>query len=361
MFIFILCLLFNISAFPQKSEYSRHQSSIILAHPTIRNIQTLLYLIDSNIFTVPEDLQIIGVYHENGEYNYQLSEMYLLENNISSFTLIKFSEQLHPGNIYALNECSDQFFQLFDQTSGIMFFGGPDIPPSCYGHETNLLTEITDPNRHYLELSMIFHLFGGLQNNQLTPYLTIRNGYAVLGICLGMQSLNVATGGTLIQDIPTEIYGLKTSESIIRQNPEQQHRNYHQHTNYSNDMVFGSFHSLNYEKTNFIDRLNDFSDLSPFIWSSHHQCIDQLGKGFVPIAYSSDNKIIEAIVHDTYPDVLGVQFHPEIISIYNDTIKLKIHPDQTDLQTYKEMFPESSGMNFHLNFWRHVSTMFFNN
>jgi hypothetical protein len=61
---------------------------------------------------------------------------------------------------------------------------------------------ITDPHRHYLELSFLFHLLGGFQDESFLPLLEERPEYPVLGICLGMQSMNVATGGDMIRIFP---------------------------------------------------------------------------------------------------------------------------------------------------------------
>jgi putative glutamine amidotransferase len=101
----------------------------------------------------------------------------------------------------------------------VIFFGGPDVPPSVYGEKTSLHTKITDPYRHYLEVTAVFQLLGGSQDEKYAPLLAERPDFAVLGICLGFQTMNIGTGGTLIQDIRQDLYGKTTFEDWIASGP----------------------------------------------------------------------------------------------------------------------------------------------
>lgn len=357
----LLIILFSLLiigqySFAQEIQYHHPESTIIILHPTVRNIQTTLFLAGTGIFPVPDNFQVTGVYHKQAAYNYGLSAAYIADNNITNFNLLEITDTLTPSNIYSNNNCSQIFRQLFENSQGAIFFGGPDIPPVCYGQKTNLLTVISDPNRHYLELSLMFHLLGGSQNPNFVPLLRENDKYAILGICLGMQTMNVATGGTLIQDIPTEIYNLYTAEDVLLLDQHQQHRNYDTHTDVDQELMLGHFHQILYDKYSVFDVL---SEESPFVWSSHHQCIDESGLGLVPVAYSTDMKIIEAVVHEEYPNVLGVQFHPEVQSIFMNENKLKMKSGQTELFSYPELFPGEKGMNFHKAFWKYAGTLFF--
>ena len=65
----------------------------------------------------------------------------------------------------------------------------------------------------------------------------------------------------------------------------------------------------------------------PYIASSHHQAIDDLGLGFKVVAWSLDDQIIEAIEHEKFPNVLGVQFHPEYRKLWDATPEFKYSPD----------------------------------
>jgi len=360
--IFAFLILFYILIQPdyaQNIQVHHPESTILLFHPTVRNIQTIQYLTESGIFPVPENFHIIGVYHKYAAYNYAQTATFIEEKKICNLSLVEISDTLFPGNIFQINQSSSLFTHLFEQSAGAIFFGGPDIPPVCYGEKTSLLTEITDPFRHYLELSFIFYLLGGFQSDNFTPLIYNRSDYAVLGICLGMQSINVATGGSLYQDIPTELYNVFTSEDVLLLHPDLRHRNYFIHNDIDPDLIYGHFHQLSYAKGSIIDILNNSSENSPNIWSSHHQAIKKIGKNLVPVAYSTDSMIIEAVRHAEFQNVFGVQFHPEVNSIYNDTIKLKQLPRQSVLKSYAELFPGSSGYDFHKNFWKYISEMFF--
>ena len=232
------------------------------------------------------------------------------------------------------------------------------MPATTYGNPTNLLTSITDPHRHYVELSFLYHLLGGLQNEDYKPLLESQPNYPIIGICLGMQSMNVATGGTMYQDIPTELYGLQTVEAVLAQEQNAQHRNYNSNFGADDELTWGHFHQIKFEKGTFLDTLNGSVEDFPYVWSSHHQALKALGKNIIPFAWSTDGKIVETIKHSKYPHVLGVQFHPEVPSIYNTEIKIKRIPLETDQKSYIELYPGQKGEDFHRAFWEMVGTWY---
>ncbi len=330
---------------------------IILLHPTVKNITTFQYLVESGLFPVGNSNQFIGLYHSRGSYDYSQSVDYIETNKLSQWKLVEISDKLKPSTLFKTNDCSKVFQTLFERSNGAIFWGGPDLPPATYGQPTNLLTEITDIHRHYLELSFLFHLLGGSQDTLFLPLLTSKPNYVVLGICLGMQTMNVATGGTMIQDIPSELYGKVTVEDVLSMPVNQQHRNYY--TNYGLDksLIWGHFHEILYQHNSLFDSLNGLSKSNPNVWSSHHQALGKLGKGIVPAAWSMDSLIVEAVAHETFKRVLGVQFHPEVTAIYNNET-LKQRPFSKERKTYNELYPNESGALFHRNFWGHFSSFF---
>ncbi len=332
------------------------EKNLLITHPTVNNIKTILFLCSEEIFHAPGDFQIIGIYHERASYNYSQTQDYIEKNNIKNIVLYEFREDLSPEIMYQENLCTPEIKQLFNSSCGIILFGGPDIPPMCYGEETHLLTEITDPYRHYLEITFMFHLLGGYQNPNFLPLMEHRPDYAILGICLGMQTMNVATGGTLIQDIPSVIYGKQTVDEVLRMNFNQQHRNYFTNIDTDEELIWGHFHTITFEKGSFIDSV---CQSSPHVWSSHHQCIGKIGMNLVPVAWSEDKKLIEAVKHKTYPNVYGVQFHPEVTAIFRTDDSLKRTPDQPVLLSYISMFPHEKGYDFHQAFWAMMSRIFF--
>jgi putative glutamine amidotransferase len=338
--------------FLQEDELQNFKPALILMHPTVSNLKTFISLTEQDIFPFPKDAKVLGVYHTKGAYDYNQSVEFIKGLNDTRFGLLPLDGELSPANLYVDNGCSSAFKAIFENSRGVIFFGGPDMPPTTYENQTNLLTSITDAHRHYVELSFLFHLLGGNQNDEFVPLLESNAEYAILGICLGMQSMNVATGGAMVQDIPTEIYGLTTVEEVLAVDENMQHRNYYTNLGVDKDLIWGHFHQIKFEKESLFDLLNGNTNELPFVWSSHHQALSQLGKDIIPIAWSLDGKIVEAIKHSKYPNVLGVQFHPEVPSIYDVESKLKRIPFEDNQKSYIELYPAESGEYFHRALWR---------
>jgi putative glutamine amidotransferase len=110
----------------------------------------------------------------------------------------------------------------------------------------------------------------------------------VFAICFGIQSLNVYRGGTLIQDIDSEV-----KEPLKHM---------------QGDLFWRRSHSINITEDSLIARLT----ITPPRSTAHHQAIDIVGRDLEPIAWAPDG-VIEAVIN-TRPDhfVLGVQWHPEV-------------------------------------------------
>jgi putative glutamine amidotransferase len=112
----------------------------------------------------------------------------------------------------------------------------------------------------------------------------------VFAICFGIQSLNVYRGGTLIQDIDTEV-----KEPLKHM---------------QGDLFWRRSHSINITEESLIARLAESTHTT--VNSHHHQAIDIVGRDLEPIAWAPDG-VIEAVIN-TRPEqfVLGVQWHPEV-------------------------------------------------
>jgi putative glutamine amidotransferase len=112
----------------------------------------------------------------------------------------------------------------------------------------------------------------------------------VLGICFGIQSMNVYRGGTLIQDIPTEV-----KEPVKHDQGDIQYRR---------------SHSINISEGSVLARLAGSTTAT--VNSHHHQAVDIIGRDLEPVAWSCDG-VVEAIVN-TRPGhfMLAVQWHPEM-------------------------------------------------
>jgi putative glutamine amidotransferase len=144
--------------------------------------------------------------------------------------------------------------------------GGGDITPAFFGEHNNGSQNIDT------ELDII--------QFQAMDYC-IRHHVPVMGICKGMQVINVAFGGTISQDLPTA--------SLHQYIGEDQ---------YHNTLVAnGSFLFELYGKELVVN-------------SAHHQGLNLLGRELLAIQWGMDDNCVEAIIHDTLP-VIGLQWHPE--------------------------------------------------
>ncbi len=152
----------------------------------------------------------------------------------------------------------------FRECAGLLIPGGGDIAPSAYGEEQRCDLQVEDPERSRFEQELLAR--AGMEKRP------------VLGICYGMQLINVVRGGTLIQDIVIERHG-------------------------SLDHRTGS-HEVRAETNPF------FPDGPYVVNTSHHQAVGSAAGGMVPFCYSSDG-IIEAMYAPDHPFLLGVQWHPE--------------------------------------------------
>jgi Predicted glutamine amidotransferases len=353
--LFLLMLAVSITACSQQKKTDEKQEkdfpehSLAIMNPTVNNIKMFRYLVDNNILPNANDFGMIGFYHTKQSYNFEQSQKYIDENNLP-MKLIKCEGKLSAKNIYEQNECSDLFSIIFEETDGVFFFGGPDIPSECFGEPTHLMTSITDPYRHFFELSFLFQLLGGTHNENYTAMLENEPEYVVVGFCLGMQTMNCATGGTLIQDIPMEVYNITTAEEMLK--TEVQHKNYNKYFDYDNELTGSSFHKIKPKGENFIAKL--IGNTEPYVLSYHHQSAKNIGKNFEIAATSPDGKIVEAIVHTKYPHVVGTQFHPEQISLYDKDAKIKINLQDIENQNYLQMYGGERGENFHREYWKAI-------
>ncbi len=339
-----------------KAEVSS-EKHIVIMHPTVANLQTWLYLVSEGILPVDPGMNILGVYSKHGAYDYSLASDFIREEGLENIRLMGIEAPFDPHFLFAANVNSGLFYRIFRMAEGILFFGGPDIPPALYDREMNLLTVVTDPHRHYLELSFLYHLLGGYQDESFVPLMEENPTLPVLGICLGMQTMNVATGGTMIQDIPSEIYGKSTVEQVLAMDRDQQHRNYYAAYRTDPGVAARSFHRILIGDDSHMRAVSGSSEVTPYILSSHHQALELIGKGFRVTARSTDKKVVEAIEHNRYPNVIGVQFHPEVSTLFKEESKITFRPGGETTHSFIDLYPGPKGEDFHRNFWRHFGNL----
>lgn len=355
--LLFLSLLFFSSAYSQNffnTDFNKHKKYIVLCDPTVSHIKTIQYLRKGNLLNVKKNkVKFVGVYFENQQYDFRKTKQYIEDNKLGNFFLHKISGNLNESNLFTKNNVSDQLKQVFDNSIGIFFFGGPDIPPAIYG-EKNTNSLVTDPERHYYETTFLYHLLGGFQDENFTPFLAERPDYVVSGFCLGMQTMNVATGGTLIQDIPAALFGADTPEATVKIGRTNMHRNYWQKIVKDSLLMTCNLHTIKFTEHPFFGEVVAVSkNLEPRIYSSHHQAVEKLGKAMEITCVSSDGKIVEGLIHSQYKNVFAVQFHPEVAALYENMSLRKFHPEDAP-KSYHEIIGKAS-VCFHKAYWKHIS------
>ena len=325
---------------------------LVVFNPTESRIKDLVALRTERMLP-PEGLTVVGVYHKDQTEDFDKARAYVLNERLDWFKFHEVQVSIPSNEVYGANALSPEFERIFRLSDGMIFTGGSDIPPQLYGSKTSLLTIIEDPARHGLELSALFHLLGGFQDPGFKPLLDSRPAYPVLAICLGAQSLNVAAGGTLIQDIWTEVYGKMFIEDILKLGPERWHNNPYARLFPTSDLAPNTLQPIVRAGSGRLWRELGFAaDVRPYILSSHHQAMGQLGRGLLVEALSPDGKIVEALSHERFPGVLAVLFHPEARKLWDASQPCRLSPDETSPPSWRaflEARPPS--LEFHRKLW----------
>lgn len=352
-----LLLLLSVSVFSQDffhSNFDREKNYVILLNPTVSNIKTIIFLLDNHILKVdPDKADFVGIWHKDQEYDFTQSEKFIDENGLEGFHLHEVKGELPEDAVFRQNECTGDFRTIFESSVGAIFFGGQDIPPALYGEE-NLYSVTTDPYRHFFEVSFLFHLLGGKADPSFLPFVNENPFYMVTGFCLGMQSMNVATGGSLYQDIPAQVYNSHSVEETLNISRENLHRNYWQEISRDPDLMGINIHRIHFTDNSFFPAVIRADIKSePQVYSSHHQAVKDLGKGLSVTALSADGKIVEGLCHNLFPNVFAVQFHPEVSALYENRSEVKFAPEDEAVTLHRMM--DRKSLRFHRKYWSHIS------
>lgn len=328
-----------------------------MCQPLVGQIQNIEEMFERDIITL-DRVRLICVYHEDESTDYSVSREYVEKNKLNWVTFETIKGKVDAGDLFRENNWTAQFRSIFDQTAGIIFTGGMDIPPVIYGEDNNLLTEVETPNRHYYEISFLFHLIGGGRNEGFVPFLEGRKEYVVLGICLGAQSMNVAAGGSLYQDIPSQVYGLETVQQVLKRGRDGVHSSRYIKGLFPLETDLPpAFHRVNFLKGGFfLERMGMSAGDKPYVLTSHHQALKGLGKGLKVAAVSMDGKIVEAVEHLAYRNVLGVQFHPEYYPLYvKGRFFREVPGGLLDFNLRSFLIANPPSMKFHKAIWQWFS------
>jgi putative glutamine amidotransferase len=164
---------------------------------------------------------------------------------------------------------------------GLMLTGGDDVAPSRYGEAPHATVVEAEAGRDEFESALII--------------AARARDLPIFAICRGVQILNVACGGTLVQDIPTQVAG-----ALAHSLPVPQHEPY------------ALAHEVWVDKDSLLAKLmrERLVDEALEVNSRHHQAVKQVANGFVVSATAPDG-VIEAMEDPRARFCLGVQWHPE--------------------------------------------------
>jgi len=357
--IFILVCLIFIGCSSQKESPAGPVTNLVLMNPDIGFLKSFHKMMQMGIIDIA-NLELTAVYYNKSDEN--ISEINNFAHGYRSLAIHvrAFEGDLSPDNLFGQNSCSNFFSDIFKNSDGIIFLGGADFSPEIYSQKTNLLTIVSNPERSFFEISFLFHLLGGNQDEKFAPLLDENRDFVIYGFCLGMQTMNVATGGTMYQDIPSEIYNITYVEDLLNLDQNLLHRNYWRHLSRDPDLRSGNFHRINLLADKFfITQLDIAESFQPLVRSSHHQALARIGKDFEVTATSLDGKVVEALAHTRYKNVIGVQFHPEYLSLYDPQYPGgKYAPQDTALITRYQLLKDNGSLDFHYTFWQHFSGLF---
>jgi len=167
---------------------------------------------------------------------------------------------------------------IFNRLDGLLLSGGGDISPALFGEEDSGLLWSTDEQRDRAEL-------------KLARWALVED-LPLLGICRGAQMLNVAAGGTLIQDVATQVPNALTHSAVTGR------------------PMASIAHTVEIAESSLLAQVFGAGELD--VNSAHHQAAKAIGAKMVVTARAPDG-IVEGIEAPEHPFCLGVQWHPEVM------------------------------------------------
>jgi gamma-glutamyl-gamma-aminobutyrate hydrolase PuuD len=219
------------------------------------------------------------IFHpESGSLGLRSKTLQYLEESIAQWVMsrdvlvfmiptVNTNGLVHPSNV--------RLRDYAKHLDGLVLQGGADVSPQSYAEAATRPEWNGDRVRDMYELELL-HEF-------------IEAGKPVLGICRGCQLINVAFGGSLYQDIASDV------PAAIA---------------HVNDLYDNNFHELQFPPGSSLTTLLSASG-APLVNSIHHQAIKDLGRDLQIEAVSCTDQIVEAVRYKKAPFVMGLQWHPE--------------------------------------------------
>jgi putative glutamine amidotransferase len=189
---------------------------------------------------------------------------------------------LHVGGDVRLLDLSMRVADALAGIDGLVLAGGEDVAPARYGEPPHPSVVDVDPARDEFEIGLLSE--------------ARQRGLPILAICRGIQVLNVACGGTLVQDVPSQVKG--ALEHRLAVPPHEPYSLAHE-VWLDKDTLLASLMR---------ERLSDTDSCD--VNSRHHQAVRQVAAGFEVSATAPDG-VVEAIEDPAARFCLGVQWHPE--------------------------------------------------
>ena len=182
----------------------------------------------------------------------------------------------------------DETVELFGDCDGLLLTGGEDVDPARYGAQPHPKLGSLDPRRDENELALITEARA--------------RDLPILGICRGIQILNVAYGGTLIQDLPSERPG-----TIDHDPPTGRDVRSHRVTVTEHSRLAEILGEIEFDANSF-----------------HHQAPDRVGDGLIVTAVAPDGVVEGVESSDPHEWIVAVQWHPEELAHEPDAADLKL-------------------------------------
>lgn len=188
---------------------------------------------------------------------------------------------------------SDNAKELISIVDGLLLTGGEDVSPRFYNEEPRMVIGTTSPERDHSEILLLEE--------------AMRQNKPILGVCRGMQLINVVMGGSLYQD-------LSENPNITLQHMQKTRPHY-------------PTHSINIKSNSHIAKIYKTGD---YVNSFHHQVLKDIVDDLTVVAWSKDD-VPEAVeCFKDHQSILGLQWHPELNALKNNKKSYAVFKDLVD-------------------------------